>query len=224
MIHTTPFGGPPAGQEIPPPSHPRPPWHPSPHQPEPPAPGPTVPSWEEAVPAPPGDDLTDRLLQQRIVYLGGVLDTALANRGASQLLLLDRRDDAPIELHLTCRDSELDASLALADTVETVSATVSVFMHGTVCGPAVAVACAGDERVAHHGTTIVLSQPRGSADGTADELTVQAQQHERQCARLRDLVATTTGRAPDDVGADLRTGRVLSAEEAQTYGLVDRLR
>lgn len=205
---------------MPPPHRPHRPWEPEPRRP---APIPILPTWEERDDALREGELADRLLRMRIVHLGGRLDTALANRGMSQLLILARQPDRPIELHLSCSDSDLDASLALADTVEVIAAPVHVIVHGALSGPAVAVLCAGQERGAHRAATFVLSAPRATALGTADQLAVRAEQHERQTARLRDIIARTTGRTDEEIDNDLRRGRVLSAEEALEYGLLNRL-
>ncbi|WP_129668055.1 ATP-dependent Clp protease proteolytic subunit [Phytoactinopolyspora endophytica] len=193
-----------------------------PHQPDQPgAPEqPHMPTWEEYS----GErDLSDRLLEMRIVHLGGALDEELANRGIAQLLILDRRDRSPIELHLSCSTSELAAALALAGTVQTVSAPVHAIVHGTLVGPAVAVLCAGQERGAHSGANIVLSVPDVNAHGTADQMTVHAEHHEWQLARLRDHIVRATGQSADDVEHDLRAGRVLSADDALACGLLTRL-
>jgi ATP-dependent Clp protease protease subunit len=202
--------------EIPPPHEPPRPW------PQRPTPGrPIVPHWEE-IDLP--DLVAERLLAERIIHLGGHLNTALANRGTAQLLLLNRdSEDRPIELHLSCRDGELDAALALAGTVEMVAAPVHAIVHGTLHGPAIAVLCAATERGAHNGAVLVLSLPHATAEGTAGQLAIQAEHHERQVARLRDLVAEATGWDADWVAAELRSGRVLTAEEALHYGLINRL-
>ncbi|MGH3456202.1 MAG: ATP-dependent Clp protease proteolytic subunit [Nocardioidaceae bacterium] len=202
--------------EIPPPHEPQRPWPPRP------TPGrPIVPHWEE-VDLP--DLVAERLLAERIIHLGGHLNTALANRGTALLLLLNRdSEDRPIELHLSCRDSELDAALALAGTVEIVAAPVHAIVHGTLHGPAIAALCAATERGAHNGAVLVLSLPHATAEGTAGQLAIQAEHHERQVARLRDLVAEATGWDADWVAAELRSGRVLTAEEALHYGLINRL-
>jgi ATP-dependent Clp protease protease subunit len=203
--------------EVPPPRRPGPPWTPGPATPG----QPIIPSWEEIdVP----DLVAERLLDERIIHLGGRLDTALANRGTAELLLLHRNSrQRPIELHLSCRDSELDAALALAGTVEMVEAPVHAIVHGTLRGPAVAVLCAATERGAHHGAVLVLSLPHAAAEGTAGELAVRAEQYEHQITRLRDLIANATGWDTDWVAAELRSGRVLSAEQALHYGLINRL-
>jgi ATP-dependent Clp protease protease subunit len=202
-----------------------PPYRPQPPR-EPPPPErpvvPILPTWEELHPKVPDQDIVDRLLGMRIIQLGGYLDTAMANRATAQLLLLGN-DERPIDLHLTCGDSDLDASLALADTIETISAPVHVIAHGTVTGPAVAVLCTATERAARPGTTIILSLPRAFLEGRADQLTIQAEQHERQVTRLRDMIAGTTGHDARDVEEDLRTGRLLTADESLDCGLLTRL-
>jgi ATP-dependent Clp protease protease subunit len=168
-------------------------------------------------------DVADRLLDQRVIVLGGRLDDSVANRVTAQLLLLGARDDRPIELHLACTDADLEPSLALAGAVDLVEAPVHAIVRGTLRGPAVAVLCAAQQRAAHQHTMFILLSPQLSGDGTAAELAALADQHERQVARLRDLIVRATGRARQEVAADLEAGRVLGAEEAKEYGLVSRL-
>jgi ATP-dependent Clp protease, protease subunit len=206
----------------------RPPGWP-PRQPITPSPSPTpepvpiVPTWYEADPAWRGRELEDRLLEQRIVMAGGFLDDALANRVAAQLVLIGSRTHKPIQLHLACSQSELDASLALSDAIEMLRAPVHAMVRGTLGGPAVAALCAAAERSAHRHSVIVLSQPTARIGGTASEVGVQAEQFERQITRLHDAVAAVSGRNIGDVAQDLRGGRVLSADDALSYGLVQRL-
>lgn len=196
------------------------PGHPSP---QPPTPEPLLPTWEEPDPAFVERRVTDRLLEQRIIHLGGRLDTAAGNRATAQLLLLDARGSGPIELHLSTPESDLEASLALADSVDLVAAPVHITVHGILVGPAMAVLCAGQERGAHRNALFVLSLPPASAQGTARELGLRAEQHERQVTQLRDLIARTTDRPADEVESDLRAGRVLAADEALDLGLLNRL-
>jgi ATP-dependent Clp protease, protease subunit len=209
-----------------PPFHP--PWWP-PRQPPVPTPSPTpspvpvVPTWYEPDPAWRGRELEDQLLEKRIVMAGGLLDDALANRVAAQLMLISGRTRKPIQLHLACSQSELDAALALADAIEMLAAPVHATVRGTLGGPAVAALCAATQRSAHRHSMVVLSQPVAKAEGTASELGVQAEQFQRQLGRLHSAVATTSRRDVIDVAADFRRGTVLSADDALSYGLVQRL-
>ncbi len=200
-----------------------PPFQPgTPPPPPKPNPPPILPSWVEAV-TDGHDTVTERLLDQRVILTGGHLDDALANRTAAQLLLLSRAGDRPIELHLACPSSDLDAALALADAVDLVSAPVHAVVRGSLGGPVVAVLCAAEERAAHRSAVIVLTLPRKGGEGTAAQLAVQAEQHERQIVRLRERIAAVASRDEAAIAADLEAGRVLSGEEAMEYGLLTRL-
>jgi len=208
---------PPGPPEIPPL---RPPERPAPERPEP---KPVLPSWLEPDPVRLDRDLADQLLEQRVIIVGGRLDDSVASRVAAQLLLLDARDAGPIVLHLACTDAELEPSLALAGAIDLVESPVHVVARGTLRGPAVAVLCAAQQRTAHRHTMFILLSPQFSGDGTAAELATLADQHERQVARLRDLIVRATGRTTQEVTADLDAGRVLGADEAKDYGLISRL-
>lgn len=208
-----------------------PPWPPEvpplrpaePPAPKPAAPAPILPSWEEPDPSLRDHYLADRLLEQRVIVVGGRLDDSVASRVTAQLLLLDARDDRPIELHLACTDADLEPSLALAGGVDLVKAPVHAIVRGTLRGPALAVLCAAQQRAAHRHAMFVLSLPQFTGEGTAAHLAALAEQHERQVARLTDLIARACGRTAPEVAVDLELGRVLSADEAMEYGLVDRL-
>lgn len=206
-----------------PPEVPRPPGRPPAPAPAPNPAGPTLPSWLE-----PDPELTrqlaDRLLEHRVVLASGHLDAALADRVAAQLLLLARQGQEAVELQLACPTSDLDAALGLADAVDLLSLPVRAVVRGTLGGPVLAVLAAATERVASRRAVLVLSVPRAPArEGSAEDVRLAAEQLEHQLAVLRDRLAAATGRAPDDVAADLRAGRVLGAEEAVAYGLVQHV-
>jgi ATP-dependent Clp protease protease subunit len=213
--------------EIPPlhpperPTEPLPPMPPGP-QPTPSRPSRMLPTWEEAETR--DRDLADRLLEHRIIVVGGVLDDAVADRVTGQLLLLGRSHQ-PVEVHLSCPGSELGAALALADAVDLVGAPVHAVVRGILKGPAVAVLCAAERRVAHRNALLVLTVPRlSAAEGTSEAVAAEAAQHEHQVAQLRRRITGVTGRSEAEVTDDLATGRLLTAEEAVAYGLLHELR
>ena len=219
-----------------PPEVPRPPYQPpdrppdrppdKPAEPPPPqSPAPILPTWEEPDPDWRERQVLDRLLDQRVILLTGHLDARAAERTSAQLLVVDRTDQTrPIDLRLSCRESDLAASLALAAAIDLTHAAVHATVTGTLVGPALAVLCAASERVAHRHATFVLALPRARADeGSATSLAVQAEEHERAVTQLVERIATVTGRRADQVHEELRVGRVLDAEEASAYGLVNRL-
>jgi ATP-dependent Clp protease protease subunit len=212
--------------EVPPYRPPQPPpYQPSepPSEPPPPGPPPTpiLPTWEEPDPGWADRQILDRLLDQRVILVTGHLDAAVAQRVSAQLLLLDRTDHTrPIEVHLSCRGSDLEASVALAATVDLIRADVRAVVTGTLSGPALAVLCATQERAAHRHAAFVLAVPHASAQGSATTVAGQAEEHQRMIAQLVQRVSTSSGRPEAQVDEDLRSGRVLNAEQARTYGLV----
>jgi ATP-dependent Clp protease, protease subunit len=227
MTHTQSSGSasdtwPPGPPEIPPIRPPAPPGEPS--RPWPQAPPPILPTWEEPDPTWRQRDIADRLLEQRIVLVNGRLDDQLAENVSRQLLLLGSADpDLPIELHLSCREAELRASVALATTIDLVRANLNAIVSGLLAGPALAVLCAATRRAAHRKATFVLTLPRESGEGTASELAAKAKEYDLLVAQLIERVATVSGRGQEDVVADLRSDRLLGAEEARDYGLVEEL-
>jgi ATP-dependent Clp protease protease subunit len=204
----------------------RPPGLPSqPPGPRPEAPAPILPTWEEPIPAWREKDVADRLLDQRILLVNGRLDDALTDHVSRQLLLLGSTDpNRPIELHLSCRDAELSASVALATAIDLTRADVHTIVSGMLGGPALAVLCASAKRAAHRKATFIFSLPRESGEGTATELATKAEQHDLLVSQVVERISTLTRRSDEDVAEDLRSDRLLSAEEARAYGLVDDLR
>jgi ATP-dependent Clp protease protease subunit len=208
--------------EIPPNRPPGPPG--TPPGPRPESPAPILPTWEEPDPTWRERDVADRLLDQRIVLVNGRLDDALTDHVSRQLLLLGSTDpDHPVELHLSCPDAELSASVALATAIDLTRADVHAIVSGMLGGPALAALCASAKRAAHRKAAFIFSLPRGSAEGSATELATLAEQHELLVSQLVERISTLTGRRHEDVEADLRSDRLLSAEEAVAYGLVDEL-
>jgi ATP-dependent Clp protease, protease subunit len=206
------------------PPHPPPQIPTEPQTPSPESPPPILPSWEEPDPHWAEQRLLDLLLDQRVLVVTGHLDRRAADRTAAQLLLLDRTDPSrPIELRISCREAELAAAAALAAAIDLSPPPVHALVSGTLTGPGLAILCAASERTAHRHATFVLALPRTSALGPAAAIATQAEEHDRLVSQLVERIAAASGREGTSVEADLRSGRMLSAEDAVGYGLVDRV-
>lgn len=166
---------------------------------------------------------TDRLAERGVVLLTGALDVAAATRAAAQLMLLDASHDGPVELHLTCPDGDLDAASMLAETIALMRVPVRALCRGVLGGPALDPYAAASRRLASPHATFVLREPVASAHGRADDVAAMADVQGRQLAAWHARLAAATGRATVEVAQDLRTGRVLTAQEALAYGLVHEL-
>lgn len=212
-------------------------WPPQPPQPLPPEPPPFPrPPWQpqpEMRPVPPGpvsasaslvfatDWLAERLIEQRVVALAGDLDEETVNRTVAALALLDASGDEPILLRLSSVATDLDAALTLVDALDLVGAPVHATALGSLTGPAVALLAVADERVIAPHAVVHLTEPRTPRGLSGREVETAAAQQARQLHRLQDRLAEACGKDVEQLAADMRAGRVLSAEETIAYGLAD---
>jgi ATP-dependent Clp protease protease subunit len=211
-----------------------PPVPPGPPQPPFPPPYPPPSPWRveprPAVPAAPSvsvvvgaeDWLAERLLEQRVVALSGALDADAVNRAVAELALLDASGDEPVSLRLSGVSADLDAALPLVDALDLMGAPVHATVLGTLAGAAVAVLAVADRRTAGAHAVVHLTEPRTPAGALGRDVEALAAEQTRQLRRLQERLAEATGQDVERIAADMRTGRLLSAEEAREYGLVDR--
>jgi ATP-dependent Clp protease protease subunit len=192
------------------------PWLP---EPRPVAPGPVSANASLSVSS--VDRLGERLLDQRVVALAGELDAETVNRTVAALALLDATGDEPVRLRLSGVSADLGSVLTLVDALDLMGAPVHATALGTLPGPAIALLAVADRRTAGAHAMLHLCEPRGPHSIRGQELDTWAAEHARQLRRLQERLATACGRTADEVAADMRAGRLLSAEEAQAYGLVD---
>ena len=197
-----------------PPQFPRTPWQPGPR--------PAVPSGGAmSVVVETGDRLGERLLEQRIVALAGTLDPDAVNRAVAELALLDATGDDPVRLRLSGVGADLEGALTLVDALDLVGVPVHATSLGTLSGPAVAVLAVADRRVTGAHAMVRLCEPRAPRGVPGHEVEAWAAEHARLLRRLQERLAAACGRSVDEVAADMRAGRLLDAEEARAYGLVD---
>ena len=169
------------------------------------------------------DDVYERLLDQRIIVLDGVLSADSATRAAAQVMLLDATGDDPIEVYLSCPDGDLDAALGLADTFDLVGVPLRATARGTVGGPALAAYVAAGRRLSHAHARFVLRDPTVEMSGRAVDLVAQVEAHERQLESLHRRIAEECGKRPERIAEDMRAGLTLDARKAQAYGLVHEI-
>ena len=166
------------------------------------------------------DTLYERLLQQRVVLVSGVLDDAAATRLSAQLLTLDAEGDGPIRLELQNLRSELPAALTLMGVLDVVRAEVQAFAGGDTGGPALGVLASCPRRLAYPNASFTLSEPRLRFSGTATVVSAREQQVSRMADSLYYRIAEATGRDAEGIREDARHGRVLTVAEAIGYGLI----
>ena len=170
-----------------------------------------------------GEDLRDRLLERRIVLASGRLDDAMATELAARLMYLDGIGDDPIELRYSCSDGDLGAAIAVADTVELLGVELRATAAGTLGGPALLPFAVATRRLAHPHATFRLVEPEVEIRGRATDIAAEAERHAALATSFHRRLAHATGRPVELVEADFASHRVLSAEEALSYRLIDEI-
>lgn len=202
------------------PPHPlRTPWQPGPATPRPTS-SPPPPGWSLIADTGP-DWLAERLMERRLLALAGELDRDAANRMVSELALLDASGDEPVTLRLSGVSADLDTALTVVDALDLMGVEVHATCLGTITGAAVAILAVADQRVAGPHATVHLQEPRSRRCVTGRDLEAEAERHRRQLRQLQERIATACRRPVDVVAEDMRAGRLLTAQEARDYGLVD---
>ncbi|MGH9214116.1 MAG: ATP-dependent Clp protease proteolytic subunit [Acidimicrobiales bacterium] len=207
--------GPPWPPEVPPPGPPG-----QPGRPRPPT-YPPVPLVYEGRPL--GDQLAERLLDQRRVLVGGRLDLATATDAAARLMLLDGTGDEPIDLMLSCPDGDIIAAMALADTVELVGVELRTLCAGSVGGPAVLPFALGSRRLAQPHASFRFTEPRLDVEGRTTRIVEETARHADLVDDLYRRIAAATGQPVGTIADDFRRHRLLTAPEAKAYGLIDEV-
>jgi ATP-dependent Clp protease protease subunit len=172
------------------------------------------------------DALYDRLLQERIVFLGSEVTDQVANRICAQLLLLaadDPRQD--INLYINSPGGSVDSGMAIYDTMRYVPNDVSTLAVGFAASMGQFLLCAGTKgkRYALPHSRIVMHQPLGGLGGTAADIAIQAEQMLLSKRVMRERIAYHTGRSVEQIEADSDRDKYFTAEQAREYGIVDRV-
>lgn len=172
------------------------------------------------------DQLSQRLLFQRIVVLGQEVDDAIANRITAQLLLLSADDPrSDIALYVNSPGGSVTAGLAIYDTMRLIPNDVSTLVMGMAASMGQFLLCAGTagKRYALPHARVMMHQPSGGIGGTAADIAIQAENLEHTRNVLTRLTAQHTGQDEATITADSERDRWFTAEEALQYGMVDHV-
>jgi len=171
-------------------------------------------------------DIYSRLLKERIVFLGGPIDDALANTIIAQLLFLEHEDPKKdILLYINSPGGSVTATLAVYDTIQYVKPDVATFCMGMAASGAAVLLASGKKgkRFALPNSEILLHQVMGGAEGQATEIEIAAKQIVRVKTQLNQILSKHTGQPITKVEKDTDRDFWLTPEEAKKYGLVDEI-
>ncbi len=180
----------------------------------------------EAPPSPLGDQLFQRLLRHRIIFLGSQVDDDLANRICAELVLLAAEDPKrDISIYINSPGGSVSAGLAIYDMMQYVPNDVATYAMGLAASMGQFLLCAGakGKRYAMPHAQVMLHQPHGGIGGTASDIKIQAEQILYLKRVLAERTAMHTGQSVEQVEADSDRDRWFTADQAKEYGFVDHV-
>jgi ATP-dependent Clp protease protease subunit len=173
-----------------------------------------------------GERVYERLLRERIIFLGSEVRDDMANALCAQMLLLAAEDpNKDIWLYINSPGGSVSAGMAIYDTMQYVKNDVATVAMGLAASMGQFLLCAGaaGKRYALPNARIMMHQPLGGLGGTASDIKIQAEQMLYTKKRLASLIAEHTGQSLDQIEADSDRDRWFTAEEAKEYGFVDHV-
>ncbi|MEV0810733.1 ATP-dependent Clp protease proteolytic subunit [Micromonospora sp. NPDC050200] len=173
-----------------------------------------------------GDQVYERLLRERIVFLGTEVTDATANQICAQILLLAAEDsERDIFLYVNSPGGSVSAGMAVYDTMRYVTNDVATLALGFAGSMGQFLLCAGaaGKRFALPHSRIMMHQPSGGMGGTAADITIQAENMLHVKRTMQELIAQHSGRTLDEIQRDWDRDRWFTAEQARDYGLIDQV-
>ena len=174
----------------------------------------------------PGGDLFDRLLKERIVFLGGQVTDELAITISGKLLLLEAEDPArDISLYINSPGGSVYAGMAIYDTMQFVRPEIATICMGMAASMGQFLLCAGAKGKRYslpHGR-VLMHQPLGQMQGQASDIKIHAENILRTKKEMAELIAFHTGQTVETIEADSDRDRWFTAQQALDYGMIDAI-
>jgi ATP-dependent Clp protease protease subunit len=172
------------------------------------------------------DSVYNRLLKERIIFLGSEVTDQIANRVCAQLLLLAAEDsNRDIYLYINSPGGSVYSGMAIYDTMQFIANDVATVAMGMAASMGQLLLCAGakGKRYALPHARFMMHQPSGGIGGTAADIAIQAEQMLHTKRMFTDRVAFHTGQTLAQIEADADRDRWFTAEDARAYGFIDKV-
>ena len=171
-------------------------------------------------------DIYSRLLKERIIFLLGEVEDHMANLVVAQLLFLESENpDKDISIYINSPGGVVTAGLAIYDTMQFIKPDVSTLCIGQAASAAALLLCAGTEgkRYCLPNARVMIHQPLGGYRGQATDIEIHARETLAVRERLNTIMAKHCNKTPDQIMKDTDRDNFMSAEQAVSYGLVDKV-
>jgi ATP-dependent Clp protease protease subunit len=171
-------------------------------------------------------DIYSRLLEDRIIFLSGEIDDAVANTVVAQLIYLEAKDPSKdISLYINSPGGSVSAGLAIYDTMNYIKCDVSTICIGMAASMGAFLLSSGakGKRYALPNSEIMIHQPLGGAQGQASDIKIAAEHILRTKKKLNTILSQNSGKPLEVIEKDTDRDNYLSADEALAYGLIDKV-
>ena len=171
-------------------------------------------------------DIFSRLLKERIVFLNGGVDDAVANSICAQLLFLEAEDpDSDITFQINSPGGGITSGMAIIDTMNFIKPDINTIVIGQACSMGSVIATMGTRgkrQILPHARHLI-HQPLGGAQGQASDIEINAREIMRMKDMLVNIYAEQTGQTPDKIINDIDRDNIMTADQSVAYGLADEV-
>jgi ATP-dependent Clp protease protease subunit len=171
-------------------------------------------------------DIYSRLLRERVIFLVGPVNDQTANLVVAQLLFLESENpDKDISLYINSPGGSVSAGMSIFDTMNFIKPNVSTLCMGMAASMGAFLLAAGEKgkRFALPNSKIMIHQPLGGAQGQATDIEIHAREILKTREQLNKILADRSGQPLDKIQNDTERDYYMSADEAATYGLIDKV-
>ncbi|MCD6134831.1 MAG: ATP-dependent Clp endopeptidase proteolytic subunit ClpP [Candidatus Omnitrophica bacterium] len=169
-------------------------------------------------------DIYSRLLKDRIIFIGTPIDDVIANLVIAQILFLQMEDvSKDINIYINSPGGSITAGLAIYDTVQFVKPDICTYCIGQAASMGALLLAAGTKgkRFALPNSRIMIHQPWGGVQGTAEDISIQTKEILRLREKVNEILSFHTGKVLEEIKEDTERDYFMSAHEARDYGIVD---
>jgi ATP-dependent Clp protease protease subunit len=171
-------------------------------------------------------DIYSRLLRERIIFIGRPIDDEIANLVVAQLLHLESDDpDKDVSLYINCPGGSIYSGLAIYDTMQFIKPEIQTICVGMAMSMGSLLLAGGTKgkRMALPNSRILIHQPSAGFEGQSTDIEIHAREVLNLRRRIDEIYAQHTGQSLEQVHEDMERDRFFKANEAEEYGLVDRV-
>ncbi len=171
-------------------------------------------------------DIYSRLLKDRIVFVGGEIETNMANTVIAQLLFLEKENpDADVQMFINSVGGQITAGMAIVDTMNYIKCDVSTIAVGIAASMGTVLLINGQKgkRFALPNSKIHIHQPLGGVEGQASDIAIEAEEILKTRETIYKMLSEKTGKSMEQIQKDADRDKYFTAKEAKDYGIIDKI-